>query len=70
MVDMLSQMVEGAVGGGFISSFPMGFSNNRVIKFSHLIFVGDTFIFWELKYGQVQSSRALVLCFEAAGKSW
>ena len=44
----MSQMLDRAVGGGFISSIPVGNEDNNILMVSHLLFADDTLIFNEV----------------------
>lgn len=43
----------------------MGGSYNGMTNVSHILFVDDTLLFCDVDSGQVQTLRALLLCFEA-----
>lgn len=42
----------------------MGNVNNGFFTLSHLLFVDDTIIFCDANRGQIQTLRAILLCFE------
>lgn len=60
VIEMLSYMVEAAVGGGFLNDFPMG--NN--LSISDLLFVDDTLFFCDAVNEHISALRAILLCFE------
>jgi hypothetical protein len=49
----MSQMLDRAVGVGFISSFPVGSEDKNILMVLHLLFANDTLIFCEVDPNQI-----------------
>lgn len=64
-MEVLGWMVEVVVGGDFIIGFLVGNAIDGFITLSHLLFVDDTYIFYDADQGNIQSLRFVLLCFEA-----
>lgn len=65
VMEALSRIVEAVVGAGFISGFSVGSNANGLTTISHLLFADDTLIFCEANGEQIQTLRAVLLCFQA-----
>ncbi|KAF5457277.1 hypothetical protein F2P56_021390, partial [Juglans regia] len=65
VMEALSRMVQATVDGGFLSGFKVGNGFGGPFIISHLLFADDTLVFCEAERSQVQTLRALLLCFEA-----
>ncbi|XP_035545987.1 uncharacterized protein LOC118348461 [Juglans regia] len=65
VMEALSRMIQVVVGGGFLSGFQVDNGSGGLIIISHLLFADDTLVFCEANRSQIQTLRALLLCFEA-----
>ncbi|KAF5464295.1 hypothetical protein F2P56_014382 [Juglans regia] len=64
VMEALSRMMQAVVGGGFLSGFQVGNGSGSSIIISHFLFADDTLVFCEATSSQIQTLRAMLLCFE------
>ncbi|KAF5476218.1 hypothetical protein F2P56_007951, partial [Juglans regia] len=65
VMEALRRMMQAVVRGGFLAGFQVGNGSGGPIIISHLLFADDTLVFYEADNSQIQTLRALLLCFEA-----
>ena len=65
VMEAMSRMLDRAVGGAFISGFPVGSEASSILMMSHLFFADDTLIFCEADPDQILHLGFLLTWFEA-----